>query len=145
MNLKKSKIIVGRTEIVDFPELGLENIHAKIDSGAYSTAIHTHKIWVDKVDDTIYLNFELLDPEKEGYRKIIIRTANFSQRKVRSSNGRLENRYIIKTTILLGGKKRKTDLSLTNRGKMRYPVLVGRKVLKKGFLIDVSQENIHTK
>jgi hypothetical protein len=145
MNLKKSKIIVGRTEIVDFPELGLENIHAKIDSGAYSTAIHTHKVWVDKVDDTTYLNFELLDPEKEGYRKIIIRTANFSQRKVRSSNGRLENRYIIKTNILLGGKKRKTDLSLTNRGKMRYPVLVGRKVLKKGFLIDVSQENIHTK
>lgn len=145
MNLKKPKIIVGRTEIVDFPELGLENIHAKIDSGAYSTAIHTHKVWVETVANISYLNFELLDPNKEGYRKLVFRTANYSQKKVRSSNGRLENRYIIKTTILLGGKKRKTDLSLTNRGKMRYPVLVGRKVLKKGFLIDVSQENIHTK
>ena len=43
---------------------------------------------------------------------------------------------------MLGGKLRTTDLSLTNREKMRYPVLVGRKVLAKGYLVDVSKKSI---
>jgi hypothetical protein len=132
------KVIIGRTELVAFPEFGFSNIDAKIDTGAYSTAIHAHKIWLEKEGDTEYLNFELLDPEKEHYRKLTLRTKNFFRKKVRSSNGRLEQRFAIKTKIILGGKQRITDLTLTNRGRMRYPVLVGRKVLKKGFLVDVS-------
>ncbi|MEQ8910153.1 MAG: RimK/LysX family protein [Vicingaceae bacterium] len=141
MKKKTPKCIVGRTELVEFPEFGLSGIDAKIDTGAYSTAIHAHKTWIEEKEGVEYLNFELLDPEKEQYRKLTIRTSNFFRKKVRSSNGRLEQRFAIKTKIILGGKKRLTDLTLTNRGKMRYPVLVGRKVLKKGFLVDVSKKN----
>lgn len=138
MRKSKEKCVVGRVELVDFPDLGISDIDAKIDTGAYSTAMHAHKIWLTEEDGKEILNFELLDPEKEQYRKLTIRTAKFSRKKVRSSNGRLEERFAIKTIILLGGRKRTTDLTLTNRGEMRYPVLVGRKVLKKGFLVDVS-------
>ncbi len=133
--------MVGRVELVDFPDFGISGIDAKIDTGAYSTAIHAHKIWLTEDEGNEILNFELLDPEKEQYRKLTIRTAQFKRKKVRSSNGRLEERFAIKTNILLGGKKRITDLTLTNRGEMRYPVLVGRKVLKKGFLVDVAIKN----
>tara|TARA_B100001063_G_scaffold235522_1_gene254191 strand:+ start:42170 stop:42607 length:438 start_codon:yes stop_codon:yes gene_type:complete len=136
---KKAKLVIGRSETVDFPDLGLSEIDAKIDTGAYSTAIHAHKIWIEEIDEKVYLNFELLDPQKEKYRKLTIRTANFYQKNVRSSNGRIEKRYMIKTKMTLGGRRRTTDLSLTNRGKMKYPVLVGRKFLKKGYLVDVSK------
>lgn len=142
MAKKTAKIIIGRSEKVDFPDFGLSGIDAKIDTGAYSTAIHAHKIWTEEIDGKTFLNFELLDPQKEQYRKLTIRTANFYQKKVRSSNGKMEKRYMIKIKMTLGGKKRTTDLSLTNRGKMRFPVLVGRKFLKKGYLVDVSQEYI---
>lgn len=138
MNKKTTKCIVGRAELVDFPDLGINGIDAKIDTGAYSTAIHAHKTWTEEIDGKEYLNFELLDPDREHYRKLTIRTANFTRKKVRSSNGRLEQRFALKTKIVLGGKKRTTDLTLTNRGKMRFPVLVGRKVLKKGYLVDVA-------
>ncbi|MAY83074.1 MAG: hypothetical protein CMP59_02990 [Flavobacteriales bacterium] len=139
---KTPKTIVGRKEQVDFPELGLYAIDAKIDTGAYSTAIHAHKIWTEEIDGEEVLNFELLDPDNPLYRKTIIRTRSFYRKKVRSSNGRIEKRFIIKTKMILGGRKRKADVSLTNRGKMRYPVLVGRKVLKNGFLVDVSKTNV---
>lgn len=141
MNKKKKKTIIGRTEKIDFPDLGLSAIEAKIDTGAYSTAIHAHKIWLETMEGKEILNFELLDPKNKLYRKMTIRTSNFYRKNVRSSNGRIEKRYMIKTNMVLGGLKRKTDLSLTNRGKMRYPVLVGRKILKKGFLVDVSITN----
>ncbi|KAA3652733.1 MAG: ATP-dependent zinc protease [Bacteroidetes bacterium] len=140
--MKRDKTIVGRVEKVDFPELGILDIEAKIDTGAYSTAIHSHRIWVEEKDGVEYLNFEVLDPSDEKYVGLVIRTKNFFRKVVKSSNGRKEKRYIIKTVIQLGGKKRKTDVSLTDRGKMKYPVLIGRKVLKNGFLVDVSQKNL---
>ena len=141
--LKKKKITVGRSEIVSFQELGIEKIEAKIDTGAYSTAIHAHKIWVEEKDGELMLHFDLLDPNNPNYVEDIISTKNFYQKRVKSSNGRMEKRYMIKTKITIGGKKLTTDLSLTNRGKMRFPVLIGRKVLKKGFLVDVAEKNLH--
>lgn len=138
----RTKTIIGRNEKVSFPELGIENIEAKIDTGAYSTAIHTHKIWVEEIDEKETLFFELFDPVHENYRDLIIKTTNFFRKKVRSSNGRIEKRFIIRTPMTLGGKKRQTHLSLTNREKMKYPILVGRKFLSKGFLVDVSLSNL---
>jgi hypothetical protein len=142
---KTPKTIIGRKELVDFPELGIKGIEAKIDTGAYSTAIHAHKIWVDKIDGEDVLNFHVLDPDNPLYRKTTFRTRSFYRKNVRSSNGRIEKRFIIKTIMVLGGRKRRADVSLTNRGKMRYPVLVGRKVLKNGFLVDVSKVNVMQK
>lgn len=135
---KNSKKVLGRQELVSFPELEIEDIPAKIDTGAYSTAIHAHKIWTEGTPPQEVLCFELLDPKNEFYQKRVVRTINFYRKKVRSSNGKLEERFMIKTKLIIGNKMRITDLSLTNRGKMKYPVLIGRKVLKKGFLVDVS-------
>ena len=140
-NLNKAKTTLGRTEIVTFPDLGIENIIAKIDTGAYSTAIHAHKFWTETKDDVEELYFQLLDPSKDEFVNRIYKTAKFYRKKVRSSNGKMEERFILKTKIMLGGKLRTTDLSLTNREKMRYPVLIGRKVLAKGYLVDVSKKS----
>lgn len=139
---KQDKTIIGRKERVDFPALGLRGIEAKIDTGAYSTALHAHKIWKEKIDGKEVLHFELLDPGNPDYLGLVLTTEDFYRKNVRSSNGRIEKRYIIKTNIVLGGKRRKTDVSLTNREKMRFPVLIGRKVLKNGFLVDVSKANV---
>jgi hypothetical protein len=61
-------------------------------------------------------------------------------KKVRSSNGKLEERPYINVVVEFFGKKYKTIISLTNRKDMKYPMLIGRKFLKNRFLVDVSQE-----
>ena len=121
---KGSKTIIGRTEFIDFPELGLNGIEAKIDTGAYSTALHAHKFWSEEINGIEVLHFELLDPGQEQYNNVLFQTSNFYIKNVRSSNGRLEKRFIFKTWIVIGGRKRRVNVSLTNREKMRYPVLV---------------------
>ncbi|MEQ8624681.1 MAG: RimK/LysX family protein [Vicingaceae bacterium] len=143
--MKNTKTTLGRAESVAFPELGIESIEAKIDTGAYSTAIHASEIWLEEVGDTEVLNFKLLDASHPEFKDEVFKSSNFKRKKVRSSNGRLEKRFILKTKIILGGKKRVTYISLTDRSKMRYPVLIGRKVLKNGFLVDVSKKNLHKK
>ena len=137
----KNKTLVGRTEIVSFPELGIDVIPAKIDTGAYSTALHASKIWIEIEDEKEVLHFEL--PRLKGEPMRCCKSKSFYQKKVRSSNGRLEKRYIIKTKMILGGIERITHVGLTNRDKMRFPVLVGRRILRQGFLVDVSKSNIY--
>ncbi len=139
---KKEKVLIGRIEYLDFPSLNLSRIAAKIDTGAYSAALHCHKMWVEEIDEKAVLHFDILDPEHPEYKAQIFTSPEFKKKKVRSSNGKKENRYVIKTKITLAGKTYLTDVSLTDRQKMKFPVLVGRKLLQNGYLIDVSKTKI---
>ncbi len=139
---KKEKVLIGRVEYLDFPSLNLNRIAAKIDTGAYSTALHCHKMWIKEIDGKAILHFDILDPEHPEYQEQIFTSNDFKKKKVKSSNGRKENRYVIRTKITLAGKTYLTDVSLTDRHKMKYPVLVGRKLLQNGYVIDVSKIKI---
>lgn len=143
--MKKGKtkpvLIIGRREIVDFPDLKLEGITAKIDTGAFTTALHCHDINVKQVNGESVLCFKLLDPGHSEYSAQEQRFTSYTERNIKNSFGDYEKRYIIKTFIKLGKRKIKTTISLANRGNMRYPVLIGRKFLGKKFLVDVSKVN----
>lgn len=66
---------------------------------------------------------------------------NLKKRFIKNSSGLGEERYVIKTLIIIGKRKIRGNLSLTNRAEMKYPVLLGRKFLKGRFIVDV--EKIH--
>jgi hypothetical protein len=66
---------------------------------------------------------------------------DFETRKIRSSSGESQRRYTIKGNITLFGKTYKTSFTLSSRSKMKYPVLLGRRLLNKRFLIDTSLTN----
>lgn len=137
MEETKTKLIVGRRETVDFPDLGLYGIIAKIDTGAYTTAIHCHEIREEKG----VLYFKLLEPSDPNYSEIEHKYSVYTQKEIKNSFGEIENRYIIKTLIKIGRKRINSLISLTDRGNMRYPVLIGRKLLKNRFIVDVSLLN----
>jgi len=134
MNKNKPKQIIGRREIVDFPELGLTGISAKIDTGAYSNTLHCRDIRIVEKE----LCFKLLDPSHPIYYEKEHCFENFSQKRIKNSSGETEKRYAIKTKIRIAGRTIKSIISLTNRGNMRYPVLIGRRLLKNKFVVDVS-------
>ena len=137
MNTNRIKTTIGRREVVSFPELGLFQIVAKIDTGAYTTALHCHDIR----EENGVLYFKLLDPTHPEYNEREQHFTEFSQKEIKNSSGDSERRYIIKTTVKIGRKRIKSVISLTHRGNMRYPVLIGRKLLKNRYLVDVSLLN----
>lgn len=145
MKATLKKLIIGRYEKVSFPQFSIKDIDAKIDTGAASTAIHAHKVWTETdADGKEVLRFQLFDPKHPRYDGVVHSCDNYRQKTIRSSNGKKEKRYVIKTTTVLGSKRRKTEINLTNRKKMKFPVLVGRRLLRNGFLIDVSQKYLTT-
>ena len=132
MKKNKPKQIIGRRETVDFPELGLFGISAKIDTGAYTSTLHCRDIKVTEGNPKVLCFKVLGSPEKEICFK------EFIQKNIKNSFGEVEKRYVIKTKIKIAGRAIKSISSLTDRGAMRYPVLIGRKLLKNKFIVDVS-------
>lgn len=129
---KSKKIVIGRSDKANFPEIGLDEINVKIDSGAYTSAIHCCKISLAKKG---CLEVIFLDEKDPKYTGEIYKFKEFAKKVVRSSNGITEERYIIKTKIGLNKKIYDINLSLTFRGDMRFPVLLGRKFLNENNFI----------
>ena len=137
---KRKKIkLIGRREFVDFPEWGIFGIEAKIDTGAYTSALHCQDIRIQVENGKKWLCFKLLDETHPEYNEQEHRFSDFIQKNIKSSSGETELRYIIKTLLCIGGRKIWSTVSLADRGNMRYPVLIGRKLLGKKFIIDVSK------
>ena len=124
--------IVGCRELLHFTDLGLVNIPAKIDTGAYSNVLHCD--YIEEIDGE--LNFKIGD-NKYQFEK-------FKKISVKSSFGQEQERYAILTNVVLGNISYKLYVSLNNRDKMKYPVLIGRRFLQKfKYIVDVNQECIN--
>lgn len=135
--IKKIKPVIGRDDVVDFPMFGLVDVPVKIDSGAFTSTIHCSKI--KELEGELAVVF--LSKKHEAYKGNYYIFKDFSVKKVKSSNGQIQERYKVKGDILLFGKKYKTEFTLSKRSNMKYPVLLGRKLLNKRFLIDTSLSN----
>jgi len=139
------KKLIGRRDIANFPELGLEKVPIKIDTGAYTSSIHCHHIEEITVDGEHLICFDLFDPNHKNYIDRKITTNKYKQKMIKSSSGHAEKRFVIKTNILLYGIEYPIELSLSERGTMKYPILIGRKLLKKKFIVDPSKINLSFK
>jgi hypothetical protein len=130
--------ILGRYDRVDLPELGLSNIHAKVDTGAFTCSLHCHRAEI--VDGK--LEFILLDEEHPEFTGMKFTFEKFEKRDIKNSFGEVEKRFVIKTSIAIFEEVINTEFSLSNRGSLKFPILIGRKILRDRFLIDVKMKNL---
>ncbi len=141
MKMKKARptYTIGRIDKADFPQFELFNIEVKVDTGAYNSAIHCHHIRSLFIEEKPAIGFVLLDPNHEAYHEREHIYTDFKIKRVKSSNGQFEERYLINTSLVLFGRTFKGYFSLADRSSMRFPVLLGRRILLKHFIVDVSK------
>lgn len=142
---RREKIVIGRIDIIDLPEFALHQVEAKIDTGAYTSAIHCSKIKIIKEDNQQFITFHIPGSKIHGLGKKVFKTADFVLKKIKSSSGHLEERFVITTDVLLFNKTIRTEFSLTDRSKMKFPILLGRKLLNKQFIVDVALKHLSYK
>ena len=125
---KREKRVVGWKENAALPDLNVKNVIAKIDTGANLASIDAADIKIVTRDEVKFVKFKVMKRNNtvrktsaplEGYKRI------------KSSNGDVEKRPYIKTTLLMDGISKKIELTLTDRGPMDYTMLIGRKALGK--------------
>ncbi|MBC8343048.1 MAG: ATP-dependent zinc protease [Bacteroidetes bacterium] len=136
---------IGRADKADFPELLLTNVNIKIDTGAFTSTIHSHDMKEVIIDGEKYIEFQLLDPTHPQYRDKTFKTKRYKKKSVKNSFGESEQRFVIKTIIVIFGKEYPIELSLSERSNMKYPILIGRKMLKRRFIVDTTKEDLSFK
>lgn len=142
---KREKRLIGRSDKADFPQLELNNIDVKIDTGAYSGAIHCEHIEEIEAAGKRKIRFRLLDKTHPEYNHMVFEYSNYRQKRVKNSFGVTEKRFVIETLIVLFGEAFLTEFTLSERGEMKFPVLIGRKLLNRNFIVDTAKTNISFK
>lgn len=134
-------VIIGRSEVLEIVDKG-DGIPAKIDTGAYRSAIHSSNIRVvTKKDGTKILKATVLGHPvyKESFD---MEFTSFEKVVVTNSFGQQEPRYEVRIRVKLGPKVVSTLFTLADRSKNFFPILVGRKLLKRRFIVDVSNSGL---
>ncbi len=147
MKSRPPKRLLGRRELVDFPAFILQGVEAKVDTGAYTSALHCTDIRLEAgPDGRSVLHGRLLDPDHPGFDGQDLSFADFGLRDIRSSNGEVQERYVIGAVVRLYGQEFWAEFSLSDRSDMKYPVLLGRSLLRQGrFVVDVARRNLSHK
>lgn len=137
--LSKDKILIGRRELAVLPDFGLEQVKVKVDTGAYTSSIHVSSCH----EEDGQLKVVFLDDKHAAFTGQEMNFIKYRTKKVKSSTGQVQERYFVFGTICIAGLCFQTEFSLTVRKGMRYPILLGRKVLNNRFVVDTSKKYIH--
>ena len=134
-------VIIGRSEPMTF--VGYEKlaaIPAKVDTGAYRSAVHADNIYID---DAGRLHFTLFQdhPTCASCATEVV-TDKFTTASISNSFGDTEERYEVTMKVKIGPRVFKGSFTLANRAKKIYPILLGRKLLNRRFLVDSSFSGI---
>lgn len=128
--------IIGWRENIALPQLNVNSIKAKIDTGARSSALHAFKIEEFKLNNKLMICFQIHPFQRDDKRIITAEAELLEYRHIKSSNGQIQHRPVILTMAQLGAQQWEIELTLTNRDVMGFRMLLGRQALRHRFLID---------
>ncbi|MBT5484703.1 MAG: ATP-dependent zinc protease [Gammaproteobacteria bacterium] len=131
-----SKLKVGALELCELPELGINDLHIRVDTGATTSSLHVDNIEEFSKNGKNWVSFDL-HPDIHNVKRIVRTTVRIKGRKkVKSSSADTEKRVVITTPILLGGQEWPIKLTLTDRSEMTYLMLLGREAMQGRILVD---------
>ncbi len=133
-----TKPVLGYIENVGLPHLGI-NCYAKVDTGACTSSLHAEKIEPFVHDGKDWVRFHVLFDGPAAALDQVCEAEVIARRVIASSNGQRSHRYIIRSLLSVAGLEWSAEISLSHRGSMKYPMLLGRKAIAGRFLVDVSR------
>lgn len=131
--------VLGWREWVGFPDLGIARIVAKVDTGARTSALHTGGIEAFRRDGAEWIRFTVHPHQDDDSDELQCEAPVLEQRVVRDSGGHEELRYVIVTTVEIGGARRRIEVTLTDRDTMKFRVLIGRTAMRGRYTVDPSR------
>ena len=124
------KIYLGWCEWLSLPELAINRIKAKIDTGARTSVIHAFFVEPYVENNLKMIRFGIHPLQKRSDVEIICNCPVKDYRQISDSGGHREMRYVIETPVRLGGRIWPVEMTLTNRDSMKFRMLLGRTALR---------------
>ena len=138
------KLLVGSLEICDLPELGILDMQIRVDTGAKTSSLHVDNIQRFKKNGKPWVSFDI-HPDVHQVDQVVNKEAALHDvRRVKSSNGDSEERYVIQTLFKISDQSWPIEITLTNRSDMSNLMLLGREGMSDRIIVDPSQNFILT-
>jgi hypothetical protein len=128
--------VIGWREWVAFPDLGSVSVKAKVDTGARSSTLHAWDVEVVPGSSPPRLRFVLHPLENDESYTMRVEAPLVDIRDIRSSNGEVERRPVVRTALSVAGRRFRIDLTLTRRDEMGFRMLLGRSAIRRRFMVD---------
>jgi len=139
ISMQNDLITIGWREWVTLPDLGLQYIKAKIDSGRETSILHTFLIEKFEAGGTEMVRFGV-HPHQNSPDIAIMTEAPILKQLAGASLGEPEERfYVIRTQIIMGNETWPIDLLLANRDDMNFRLLLGLSAIDQKAVIDPSK------
>ena len=130
METQSDLLTLGWREWVGLPDLGIRQIKAKVDTGARTSALHAFEVRPYSEDGRERVEF-LMHPIQKNTDKVVTCIADvLDKRVVTDSGGHKEERFVISTTLSIGGHTWPIEVTLTSRDDMLFRMLLGRTAMK---------------
>lgn len=128
--------VIGWREWLSIPDLHIDRIKAKIDTGARTSAIHAYNIERFTERGVPQVSF-LVHPLQRSQKQSVACVAEIrDERSVRSSSGHMQHRFVIEVNVGIGDRIWPIELTLADRDQLGFRMLLGRQALRDQFLID---------
>jgi hypothetical protein len=132
-------LLIGWKEYLDLPEWGLRRVRVKIDTGARTTALGVQACELRSTNTGTLARLTLALHRRRPTEQVVIETPVLRMVRVRNTSGRWETRPLIETEMRLGRCVQRVRMTVANRQRMLFPIILGRQALAGAFLVDVSQ------
>jgi len=132
-------VTLGWREWVVFPALGDLKLEAKLDTGARTSTLHAEAVETFRRRGRAWVRFTTSGSGR------LIELPTIDRRDVRSSTGHTQERYVVETDLIVGAVSMHIELTLADRSRMRYPMLVGRTALAGRFAVDPARVHLADK
>ena len=130
---------LGWREWVQLPELGINRIKCKVDTGARSSALHAFMVEKFRERGRDRVRFGIHPLQRRSQPEIFCLADILDVRVVSDSGGHREKRIVIETPVVVGTQRWPIEITLTDRDTMRFRMLLGRTAIHQRFLIDPSK------
>ncbi|RJG42648.1 ATP-dependent zinc protease family protein [Motilimonas pumila] len=133
------RTIIGNLEVAALPELGISNLEVRVDTGAKTSSLHADNIKRVRKAGKWHVQFDL-HPDIYHLEKVVkCEALIIDSRRIKSSNGVTEQRYVIRTEFQLGKLNWPIEITLSDRTEMTYMMLLGREAMGDRVYVDPSQ------
>lgn len=126
----KERFSVGWREWVCLPDLNISGVKVKVDTGARTSSLHTCFIEPFDLDGHEMVRFGVQPVQKDASTVVVCESVISDYRRVTDSGGHREMRYVVETSVMLGGRIWPIEVTLADRTTMAFRMLLGRNALK---------------